>query len=133
MSVIICDFAIPKSNHKIKQRKFITRILSNCKYGSLLNRVSSQRKSSTSVRHHRPRVDKMSLLRYSKRLIPTPKVAGVGSKETEAANKEAGVHSMVTEAANKEAGVGSKETEAANKEAEKLQTITRKRKRYLTS
>ena len=42
---------------------------------------------------------------------------GIGSKETEAANKVTGIGSKETEAANKEAGNGSKETEVANKEA----------------
>ena len=36
-------------------------------------------------------VDKMSLLLYFKRWIPTPEEAGIGRKETEAANKEAGM------------------------------------------
>ena len=75
----------------------------------------------------------MSLLYTSKLGIPTPEEAGIGSKETEAANKEAGIGSKETEAANKEAGIGSKETEAANKEVKKRQTVTRKRKRYSTS
>ena len=62
---------------------------------------------------------------------------GMGGKENEAANKEkeAGMGSKETEAANKEeeAGISGKETEAANKEVEKLQTETRKKKRYSTS
>ena len=52
-----------------------------------INRVSLQRKYSTSERHHCPHVDMVSLLCNFKHWIPIPEEVGIGSKETEAANK----------------------------------------------
>ena len=74
--------------YKLNSKNFSALVLLNRKYSSRINRVSSQRKTFTSVRHHYPGVDKMSILRYFKRQIPTPEAAGIDSKETEAANKD---------------------------------------------